>query len=209
VSAFEWLGWLGNGCFFGRFLLQWLHVERQRERAAPGVFWVLSLLGSLLLGVYAVERGVWVLLVGFSLNGLIYLRNLRLGAHDAGASLPRGHALALAAASVVALAAAGVASAPLDGSRAWGWLVVAVVGQAVWSSRFVVQWWHSEQSGESHFPPAFWVLSLAGNVLLLAYAVHLRDPVLIAGLALGPLVQLRNLFLTAEDSLDRAPRPYA
>jgi lipid-A-disaccharide synthase-like uncharacterized protein len=41
----------------------------------------------------------------------------------------------------------------------------------------------------------FWWLSLAGNALLLAYAVHLRDPIFIAGFVPGPLVQVRNLML--------------
>jgi lipid-A-disaccharide synthase-like uncharacterized protein len=75
------------------------------------------------------------------------------------------------------------------------WLAVGVVGQTVWSSRFVVQWYMSERHGRSHFPEAFWWISLLGNALLLAYAVRLADPVWIAGLCLGPLVQLRNLML--------------
>ena len=59
-----------------------------------------------------------------------------------------------------------------------------------------MQWYASERAGESHFPRSFWYLSLAGNVLLLAYACHLADPVYIAGYVLGPLVQVRNLMLS-------------
>jgi hypothetical protein len=40
------------------------------------------------------------------------------------------------------------------------------------------------------------MVSLLGNLLLLAYASHLRDLVLASGLALGPVVQMRNLVLT-------------
>ena len=79
MTAIEWVGWLGNACFASRVLVQWLHAERLRVRAAPRIFWLLSLSGSALLGAYAVERGVWVLLIGFAINALIYLRNLRLG----------------------------------------------------------------------------------------------------------------------------------
>ena len=74
-------------------------------------------------------------------------------------------------------------------------LVVGAVGQSVWSSRFVVQWYLSEREGHSHFPQAFWWISLVGNTLLLTYAVRLGDPVWIAGLCLGPVVQIRNLML--------------
>jgi lipid-A-disaccharide synthase-like uncharacterized protein len=43
------------------------------------------------------------------------------------------------------------------------------------------------------FPVAFWYLSLIGGVTLLAYAVHLRDPVFILGQATGAFIYLRNL----------------
>lgn len=196
MTPIEWVGWLGNACFASRVLVQWLHVERLRARDAPRVFWLLSLLGSAFLSAYALERGTWVLLVGFAVNGLIYLRNLRLGdtAGTAG-PLDRRTALALATASGLALVGAGLANATWS-ETPWPWLAVALVGQSIWSSRFVVQWWLSERTRESHFPPAFWALSLAGNGLLLAYALHLWDAVLIAGLALGPVIQIRNLWLT-------------
>ncbi len=197
MTPIEWAGWLGNACFLSRVLVQWLHVERARGRAAPRIFWLLSLLGSVLLGAYTVERGVWVLLVGFAVNSTIYLRNLRLGAASENARpLERRQAIPLAAASLLALISAGLANAVLVGSDSWAWIGVAMVGQSIWSSRFVVQWWFSEQTQESHFPPAFWALSLVGNGLLLAYALHLWDAVLVAGLALAPIVQIRNLWLT-------------
>ena len=197
MTPMEWVGWLGNACFGSRVLVQWLHVERVRARAAPRIFWLLSLLGSVLLGAYAMERGVWVLLVGFAVNGLIYLRNLRLGvASDSARPLERRQAILLATASMLALVGAGLANAVFAGSESWAWVGVAIVGQSIWSSRFVVQWWVSERTRESHFPPAFWALSLAGNGLLLAYALHLWDAVLVAGLALAPIVQIRNLWLT-------------
>lgn len=201
----EWGGWLGNACFFGRFLLQWLHVERLRERSAPRLFWVLSLSGSVLLSLYAANRGVWVLLVGFAVNGAIYARNLRLGGASVESRLPRRTAIGFAVTSATALVAAGVVSGTRGPGESWEWLALVVTGQALWSSRFVVQWWYSERSGESHFPPAFWALSLTGNALLLAYAIHLVDPVFIAGLALGPIVQIRNLFLTGGASGSEAP----
>jgi lipid-A-disaccharide synthase-like uncharacterized protein len=196
VSPIEWAGWLGNACFASRVLVQWLHVERLRSRAAPQIFWLLSLSGSALLGAYAVERGAWVLLVGFGINGLIYLRNLRLGdVSQSPRPLAKSQAVVLAVASLLALASAGLAGGVFLG-RPWGWLGVAVIGQAIWSSRFVVQWWFSERARASHFPPVFWALSLVGNGLLLAYALHLGDAVLVAGFALGPIVQSRNLWLT-------------
>jgi lipid-A-disaccharide synthase-like uncharacterized protein len=75
------------------------------------------------------------------------------------------------------------------------WVIVGFVGQALFSMRFVVQWLASERLKRSIIPNAFWYFSLAGGVTLLAYAIHKRDPVFIAGQGLGLLVYLRNLYL--------------
>ncbi|MBU6376982.1 MAG: lipid-A-disaccharide synthase N-terminal domain-containing protein [Gammaproteobacteria bacterium] len=75
------------------------------------------------------------------------------------------------------------------------WVIVGFVGQALFSMRFVVQWLASERMKRSIIPHAFWYFSLAGGVTLLAYAIHKRDPVFIAGQGLGLVVYLRNLFL--------------
>ena len=75
------------------------------------------------------------------------------------------------------------------------WVIVGFVGQGLFSMRFVVQWLASERMKRSIIPHAFWYFSLAGGVTLLAYAIHKRDPVFIAGQGLGLVVYLRNLFL--------------
>lgn len=188
------LGWIGNVCFFSRFFVQWWHSERAGRSVAPPVFWKLSLLGSLTLGVYALEKDTHVLLVGYVLNGLIYARNLWF---QRGAARPLSTAAAtwIAAAVITALTAAGLSEMRHRADPSIAWVVVACVGQSLWSARFVAQWWASERAAHSHFPRVFWWLSLAGNSLLLAFAIHIRDPIFIAGFVPGPLVQIRNLML--------------
>ena len=75
------------------------------------------------------------------------------------------------------------------------WIGIGLLGQALFSLRFLVQWWRSERAGRSVVPLAFWYLSLGGGVILLSYAIHRRDPVFILGQATGVLVYLRNLQL--------------
>ncbi len=82
----------------------------------------------------------------------------------------------------------------LDRNRT-GWLVVGLLGQAGFSARFAVQWLASERRGESVIPMSFWWLSLAGGTLLLAYALHRRDPVFVLGQAAGLVIYARNLVL--------------
>ena len=75
-----------------------------------------------------------------------------------------------------------------------GWVVLGFVAQGFFTMRFVVQWIASERARKSVIPVAFWFFSIGGGVLLLAYALYRRDPVFIAGQALGLIVYFRNLY---------------
>ena len=75
------------------------------------------------------------------------------------------------------------------------WLTIGFVGQALFTARFVLQWVASERRSDSVVPVAFWWLSLAGGLTLLAYAIFRCDPVIIAGQGIGLVVYARNLML--------------
>jgi lipid-A-disaccharide synthase-like uncharacterized protein len=75
------------------------------------------------------------------------------------------------------------------------WVAIGFLGQALFTSRFLVQWIASERRGESIIPLAFWWLSLAGGLTLLSYAIWRQDPVFIVGQATGLVVYTRNLVL--------------
>ena len=75
-----------------------------------------------------------------------------------------------------------------------GWVVLGFVAQALFTMRFVVQWIASERARKSVIPVAFWFFSIGGGALLLAYALYRRDPVFIAGQALGLVVYFRNVY---------------
>ena len=75
------------------------------------------------------------------------------------------------------------------------WVILGLIGQGVFAARFLVQWIASEKKKESHIPLVFWYLSLAGSIILLAYAIYRRDPVFILGQTTGFIVYIRNLML--------------
>ena len=80
----------------------------------------------------------------------------------------------------------------------WGefaWVIVGLVGQFLFASRFIVQWIASEKVKRSVVPETFWYLSLGGGAMLLLYAIWRVDPVFILGQALGLAVYLRNIVL--------------
>ena len=75
------------------------------------------------------------------------------------------------------------------------WLAIGFAAQLLFSARFLVQWIASEREHRSVVPVAFWILSLAGGTLLLAYAIWRQDPVFIMGQSMGALIYSRNLYL--------------
>jgi lipid-A-disaccharide synthase-like uncharacterized protein len=78
------------------------------------------------------------------------------------------------------------------------WVKIGFLGQALFTARFLVQWLASERKRDSVLPVAFWWLSLSGGIILLAYATHRRDPVIIVGQAMGLVVYTRNLMLVSK-----------
>ena len=64
-------------------------------------------------------------------------------------------------------------------------LVIGLIGQGLFASRFVIQWILSEKKGESYIPIIFWYLSIFGGLGLLIYAIFRKDPVIIAGQSFG------------------------
>jgi lipid-A-disaccharide synthase-like uncharacterized protein len=86
------------------------------------------------------------------------------------------------------------------------WLVIGFAGNAVFFLRFVIQWLASERAGRSYVPVAFWWLSIAGSLVLLAYAIHRRDPVFTLAFLPNCVVYVRNLMLIRKERLRHAGR---
>ena len=80
-----------------------------------------------------------------------------------------------------------------------GWVILGFVAQGFFTMRFVVQWVASERAGKMVMPIAFWFFSIGGGVLLLFYALYIRDPVFILGQGFGVFVYARNLFFELRD----------
>lgn len=80
------------------------------------------------------------------------------------------------------------------------WLLIGLLGQVIFSARFIIQWIMSERQKRSVIPVVFWYLSLFGGITLLLYAIHRRDPVFILGQLSGMLIYGRNLFLIQREA---------
>jgi len=75
------------------------------------------------------------------------------------------------------------------------WVIVGLLGQFMFTGRFLIQWIASEKARRSVMPVAFWYFSMAGGLVLLSYAIHRKDPVFILGQSFGVFIYARNLWL--------------
>jgi lipid-A-disaccharide synthase-like uncharacterized protein len=79
VIRLDWwivLGFIAQGLFTMRFLVQWIASERAGHSVIPMAFWIFSIAGGLLLLVYALYRRDAVFIAGQAFGVFVYLRNL-------------------------------------------------------------------------------------------------------------------------------------
>lgn len=72
------VGFLGQGIFASRFIIQWVYSENLGESKIPIIFWYLSIFGGIMLLIYAVSRKDPVIITGQSFGIIVYIRNLIL-----------------------------------------------------------------------------------------------------------------------------------
>ena len=72
------IGFVGQGLFASRFIVQWIYSEKKGESHIPVIFWYLSIFGGIGLLIYAIFRKDPVIILGQIFGIFIYLRNLIL-----------------------------------------------------------------------------------------------------------------------------------
>lgn len=75
-------GSIGQVIFTFRFIYQWIHAEKIKQAVIPPGFWVISLIGSMMILTYAIIRKDPVLFIGQLFGFIVYSRNLILLAHS-------------------------------------------------------------------------------------------------------------------------------
>ena len=72
------IGFVGQGFFSARFIVQWIMSEIKKQSIIPIGFWYFSLSGGVTLFAYALYKEDPVFIVGQGAGLLIYSRNLYL-----------------------------------------------------------------------------------------------------------------------------------
>jgi lipid-A-disaccharide synthase-like uncharacterized protein len=76
------------------------------------------------------------------------------------------------------------------------WKIIGLTGNAIFISRFLVQWYATEKRKQVVVPQAFWWLSLVGSLILLAYGLfYLHDSVVILSFAFSWIPYIRSLII--------------
>jgi lipid-A-disaccharide synthase-like uncharacterized protein len=76
VDGWLLLGFAAQLMFSLRFILQWIASERAGQSVVPLAFWLFSIVGGLLLLLYALYRRDAVFILGQAFGIFIYSRNL-------------------------------------------------------------------------------------------------------------------------------------
>jgi lipid-A-disaccharide synthase-like uncharacterized protein len=87
------------------------------------------------------------------------------------------------------------------------WTVFGLTGNLLFSSRFLIQWLHSEKQKQLVVPVVFWHLSFWGSVVALIYGFHVDKLPVILGYIFLPVLYGRNLILLKRGEKALLPYP--
>ncbi len=193
------VGFLAQGFFSARILVQWILSERARRVLSPSLFWILSLAGAYLLCLYGWLRDDFSIVLGQFISYYIYLWNLNIkGIWEKIPTLLRLVLMLtpIAAICFVAGNAEAFTARFLHNEAVPLWLLLfGSAGQVLFTLRFVYQWLYSRREGKSRLPAGFWAISLIGSLTIVTYGLIRLDAVLIVGQSFGIIAYIRNLIL--------------
>lgn len=209
----DWLiysvGFIAQILFSSRLVIQWIASEKQKKVITPATFWSLSLVASFLLFIYGYLRQDFAIMLGQSLTYFIYIRNLQLkGEWRKVPKFLQWFLLLVPSLIVIYYFNNNKIDVNIlfkNEEIPFWLLILGIVSQVIFTLRFVYQWLYSEHKKESLLPFGFWLLSLVGALLILAYAIYRKDPVLLAGHSLGSIIYARNLILIHRDNARSIP----
>lgn len=193
------IGFAAQFFFAGRTIFQWLDSERKQKVTSPSAYWGLSVIAAYLMFIYGVLRDDFSIILGQFITYYIYLWNL--DAKGVWKKLGKAVQAVLLLTPVVALVilfrdAGTFVQNMFRNENIPLWLVIfGSAGQVIFTLRFVYQWFYSHKRHESLLPAGFWIISLIGSGVIVAYGIFRKDPVLILGQSFGFVAYVRNLMI--------------
>ena len=193
------IGFIAQGFFSARILIQWILTERAKKVVSPSLYWILSIAGSYLFCLYGWLRNDFAIVLGQFISYYIYLWNLQ--EKGVWTKIYQPVRIILMLTPVAALCfmlhdVGSFADSFLKNNDIPLWLILyGSAGQVLFTLRFVYQWFYSYKRRTSLLPAGFWIISLAGSLLIVTYGILRFDIVLIVGQSFGLVAYSRNLWI--------------
>lgn len=195
------LGFIAQGLFSARVIIQWFLSEKAKKVVSPTIYWQLSLLASFLFSIYGWLRGDFAIILGQIFAYYIYIWNLNSKKNwKKFYPLVRYIILFLPLVALVYVIWNGENTVDrLFDNISLPLLLFGSAGQIIFTFRFIYQWWYSRSRHESILPVGFWILSLMGSSIIIIYGAFRKDPILILGQSTGFIAYARNLWLLKKE----------
>ena len=193
------IGLIAQLLFSLRLLIQWLFSEKENKVVTPILFWIVSLIASLLFFIYGYLRNDFAIMLGQFITYYIYIRNLQL--QNQWNRLQKGIQIVFINFPLIVLLITFLRG-EFDFSQLFNqdfipiWLLaLGIVSQLIFTLRFIFQWIISEKNKLSQLPSSFWIISTVGSVIILIYSIFRKDPILFIGHTFGIIIYCRNLMI--------------
>jgi lipid-A-disaccharide synthase-like uncharacterized protein len=197
------VGFIAQILFSSRMILQWIISEKNKKILTPVLFWEISLFASFLLFVYGYLRHDFSIMLGQTITYYIYIRNIQLQNDWKKLHILLRWFVLLFPFFIVEY---GYNNNVIDVDFLFKnesmpkWLLLTgITGQVLFTLRFIYQWLYSEKKKDSVLPLGFWIISLTGSLIIFIYAIIRKDPVLLAGHAIGLAIYTRNIIIIKKD----------
>ena len=192
------LGLMGMSIYGVRIVVQWYISEKSRRIESPGIYWIMSSIGAVILYIYGWLRKDFSIIFGESLSYYIYMWNISvMGLYK---KVPKFIIViqALFPVVIIALIAKDMPTfvdtflrneaVPRD------LLWFGIMGQFIYEIRSVYQLIYSMKRKESVLPLGYWLMAVVGSLMIIVYGIIRHDWVLVIG-QFAIVFSVRNIML--------------
>ena len=200
------LGLAGMGIYGLRILIQWYLSEKSHQVENPGIYWVLSSIGAVVLYIYGWLRKDFSIIFGESVGYYIYMWNI--GIMGLYTKVPKILVVLQALFPIVILALI-VRDIPTfvetflrNEDVPLNLLIFGVLAQFTYEIRSIYQLVYSYRRRQSYLPLGHWVLAVIGSSMIIAYGLIRHDWVLAIG-QFSIVFSFRNLMISISEQRRR------
>lgn len=184
--------------YTGRVLVQWYLSEKHHRVESPDLFWIFSIIGSMILFFYGWLRQDFSIIFGEFLSYYIYMWNIGIkGIYKKIPKIVQIFQFLIPIVVGIALARDFPRFAQTffkSDDMPLRLLLLGMAGQFIFKMRFVYQLIYGLKHKESALPLTFWIIAVIGSSIIIIYGLIRHDWVLVLG-QFGIIASIRNIMI--------------